>query len=432
MNLLASIPARHDDTLLYTTMFYHLTNTCDVALWGVAQLERIQKVLARAGVDQQAKCIEDIPQQERVLVLRADYLYEANVIEKLLKCPRAVLLSSAEKPVAVACCLPARLAAQAIALLSGDQNALMKDETIGRYTPQTLTGAYDPRLRKYDLAHVVNVNIKDRRIIENYLYDKSYKGITDLVTKWWWPAPARAAVRLCAQKNITPNSITSIGWLLTLLTGVAFYHGQFMAGLISAWMMTFLDTVDGKLARVTLQSSRIGHVMDHGLDIIHPPVWYWCWALGAGVSEAAFFGARLAVIDWLWIMLAAYIGGRLFEGLFQLLFNDISIFCWRPLDSYHRLITARRNPCLIVLSLALLLSDLQLGFVCVVIWSVFSTVLLAIRFLSACLARICRGPLQPWVAAVNPDDPHPGLATRLFTGYPAHKTIAPLLAASDR
>ena len=416
-------------------MFYHIINTCDVALWEVPQLERMQKVLAGAGVDQQAQCIEDIPQEEKVLVLRADYLYEANVIEKLIAYPRAILLSSCQKRLPVACCLPARLASRALSLLNENQHALMEDVTISRHTPQTLTGGYDPRLRKYDLAHVVNINIKDRRTIENYLYDKSYKGITDLVTKWWWPAPARAAVRLCAQNNITPNRVTGIGWLLALLTGVAFYYGQFASGLISAWLMTFLDTVDGKLARVTLQSSRIGHVMDHGLDIIHPPIWYWCWVLGLGAhqitGEIAFFGASLAVTDWLWIMLAAYVGGRLLEGLFQLLFNDISIFCWQPLDSYHRLITARRNPCLIILSLALMLSDPEAGFVCVVVWSVLSTVLLAIRFLSACLARIRKGRLQSWIAAADPDDPHACLTTRLFTGHPAHKTIAPLLAASD-
>ena len=41
--------------------------------------------------------------------------------------------------------------------------------------------------------------------------------------------------------------------------------------------MTFLDTVDGKLARVTLTSSPFGNVLDHSLDLIHPPFWYWAW-----------------------------------------------------------------------------------------------------------------------------------------------------------
>ena len=44
--------------------------------------------------------------------------------------------------------------------------------------------------------------------------------------------------------------------------------------------MTFLDTVDGKLARVTVTSSRVGHVLDHGVDLIHPPLWYIAWGLG--------------------------------------------------------------------------------------------------------------------------------------------------------
>ncbi len=46
------------------------------------------------------------------------------------------------------------------------------------------------------------------------------------------------------------------------------------------WLMTFLDTVDGKLARVTVTSSRLGDVLDHGLDIIHPPLWYIAWGVG--------------------------------------------------------------------------------------------------------------------------------------------------------
>jgi phosphatidylglycerophosphate synthase len=46
--------------------------------------------------------------------------------------------------------------------------------------------------------------------------------------------------------------------------------------------MTLLDTVDGKLARVTVASSKFGHVLDHGVDIVHPPFWYLAWGLGLG------------------------------------------------------------------------------------------------------------------------------------------------------
>ena len=61
------------------------------------------------------------------------------------------------------------------------------------------------------------------------------------------------------------------------------------------WLMTFLDTVDGKLARVTVTSSRIGDVLDHGLDIIHPPLWYIAW--GVGLPAGLAMRSRLAGID---------------------------------------------------------------------------------------------------------------------------------------
>ena len=33
-------------------------------------------------------------------------------------------------------------------------------------------------------------------------------------------------------------------------------------------------------ARLTFADSRLGNVLDHGLDIVHPPLWYAAWAAG--------------------------------------------------------------------------------------------------------------------------------------------------------
>ena len=407
-------------------MLYHIINTCDVTLWGVPQAERIRKVLAKASDFAEVTDINSITPEQNILLLRADYLYEANVIQKLVAQPEAMLLSSCDQKMPSAIWVAGGKVSQALKLLI-HQQAQFNIESIPNFTPQQLTGGYDPRLRKYDLAHVVHINDQDKTTIENYLYDKSYKGITDLVTKWWWPLPARSIVRKCAAANITPNMVTGFGWLLTIMSGFAFYYGELVLGLFAAWLMTFLDTVDGKLARVTLQSSKVGHLMDHGLDIIHPPIWYWCWAMGIGVSQITFMNFTLPVMDWVWVMLAAYIGGRIFEGMFQLFFNDISIFCWKPIDSFHRLVTARRNPCIILLTIAVIIADPQLGFMWVVAWSVISTIVLGSRFVYACIIRLMRGPLESWVQNINPDQSQPSLAVRLFTGYPAQKTIAPLL-----
>ena len=68
--------------------------------------------------------------------------------------------------------------------------------------------------------------------------------------------------------------------LILVIISFLFLNGHFIFGLVLGWIMTFLDTVDGKLARVTVTSSRVGHILDHGMDIIHPPIWYACWASG--------------------------------------------------------------------------------------------------------------------------------------------------------
>ena len=138
------------------------------------------------------------------------------------------------------------------------------------------------------------------------------------MTLWVWPLPARAATRWCSRRGITPNAVTVVSYLLTLLVVALWLLGFFAAGLVLAWAMTFLDTVDGKLARVTHASSRTGHVLDHGLDLVHPPIWWAAWAWGLAAGEPGF-GDHAAA---LWIVVGGYLAGRLLEGLFIVVFKN--------------------------------------------------------------------------------------------------------------
>ena len=131
------------------------------------------------------------------------------------------------------------------------------------------------------------INASNRADLESHLYGNAYKGVTDFVTKWWWPRPARVVVGWCASAGITPNMVTLLGLALMLMACWLFYTGFYAMGLLLGWIMTFLDTVDGKLARVTITSSKIGHVLDHGMDIVHPPFWYVFW--GLSLTQVAGF-----------------------------------------------------------------------------------------------------------------------------------------------
>ena len=110
----------------------------------------------------------------------------------------------------------------------------------------------------------------------------TYKGATDVVTKHLWPIPAFYTTRFLAPLGVTPNMVTLVATASVFVAFWLFLEGHYGWGLAGAWLMTFLDTVDGKLARTTLTSSKWGDILDHGIDLIHPPFWYVAWALGLG------------------------------------------------------------------------------------------------------------------------------------------------------
>ncbi len=158
--------------------------------------------------------------------------------------------------------------------------------------------------------------------------------------------------------------------------------------------MTYLDTVDGKLARVTINSSQFGHLYDHLIDLIHPPIWYIIW----GGSLIGFNGAMGLSLDQMsWAIVIAYISGRLVEGIFPLL-GSCEVFTWRPIDAWFRLITARRNPCMILLTLSLLAGRPDWGFIAVTFWTVLTTIILNLRLVYAAVIRLRNGPLSSWLS----------------------------------
>jgi phosphatidylglycerophosphate synthase len=243
--------------------------------------------------------------------------------------------------------------------------------------------------------------------IEKRLFGAAYKNITDLVTKWAWPVPAAAATRVLAQRRVHPNTITIASWILAIAAALLFAGGRFGLGLVAAWVMTFLDTVDGKLARVTLTSSRFGHVLDHGLDLIHPPFWYLAWGFGAsGGLDAATT-----------VVVIGYFVGRLLEGLFLLSF-EMETHCWKPIDSLFRTITARRNPNMILLTVGALAGAPDLGMVMVAIWTAVSIGFHVVRLLQAFVARARGEVIAPWDEALA-IEPRPTEDTETETGSAA-------------
>lgn len=369
-----------------------------VCIWGLTPVERLRRALRAAGVP-----VQDIysgppevtlPQGEQtpLLVCRSDYVFDERLVRALVT-SAATALATPDGTDVVAMHVPAAQVPTVIPLLRHGMPWLSLAPRIGLrlVSPADLVPAYTAALRKADPPYLLPVRRAEVVEIENRIFQAAYKGVTDLVTKWIWPRPARAVTRCLARARIHPNIVTVTSWILVIAVAVLFGMSWFGVGLVTAWLMTFLDTVDGKLARVTLTSSRIGHVLDHGLDILHPPFWYLAWAMGLPAHAVWLVPATLLTVG-------GYIVGRLLEGLFLLLFK-IEIHSWRPIDSAFRTVTARRNPNLFLLTVGTLAGRPDVGLVLVALWTACSIGFHTVRLLQA-LAQRWRGiPVTTWQEA---------------------------------
>jgi phosphatidylglycerophosphate synthase len=346
-------------------------------IWGMTGRARLERALRRAGapVDETGD-----------VLLRDDFIYDEVLIEALLARPGVALVT----PEGMAAAVHGGRNA-------GDEDSLRRGQIPAGLRPLdavALASSYNKSLRKRAAPYLLQIGSMPAVALERHMFNGAYKGVTDFVTKRVWPWPAFHVTRLCARFGIGPNLVTAVSLVFVLAAMALFWHAQFAAGLVCAWAMCFLDTVDGKLARVTLRSTPFGNVFDHGIDLIHPPFWYWAWyeGLNARAGEDATL-LHLALI----LIVAGYVGGRLQEGLFQLLFG-IEMHIWRPLDSAFREITARRNPNLFILTVATILGAPDRGFVAVAAWTAICFLFHTVRILQAVLAKAMGKAPVSWLS----------------------------------
>ena len=405
--------------------YIHVFDESPVQLWGLSSSLRIRREiewelsshkgkLPGLAPGQSIEFIDDLgqlPPEADVVLLRGDYLYDVRVLTGLIAAVDTLLQVDGEgSPVAVAAHTGAAAATRVRDHFSGNRQELPVKLDIK--TPDALVPQTNIRLKKAHAAFVLPISAGNSRALERHLFETAYKGITDLVTKWVWPNPARWVTRLCVRLGLRPNHVTAFSWVLAVLTGVLFYQGELVAGLLSGWLMTFLDTVDGKLARVTVTSSPLGNYFDHILDLLHPPFWYLAWGLGLASYAPALL--NVDVNTTIALIFIGYIAGRVVEGLFSGI-AKFGVYSWRPVDSFNRLITARRNPCLILLSVSLLPGRPDLGLEAVALWTLASSLFLVVRLAMGIFSRVTSGPLQSWLTEIDLTRSQQTLAARWFS-----------------
>jgi len=230
--------------------------------------------------------------------------------------------------------------------------------------------------------------------IERASYTGAYKGVTDILTKYLWPEWAFHLTRLAARWRLSPNMVTAISALFCVLATWAFWVGFYWIGLACGLFMMVLDTVDGKLARCTITSSWWGNIFDHGMDLIHPPFWWYAWGAGLvpygrPLPDAAFWWSIGAIVG-------GYVVQRLIEGAFIAWFG-IHIHVWRRFDSWFRLITARRNPNMPILAAFLAIGRPDWGLEAVAIWTIVSLGVHLVQLVQAVVLRVRGREIRSWL-----------------------------------
>lgn len=207
-----------------------------------------------------------------------------------------------------------------------------------------------------------------RRVLERQMFWENYKGSTDLLTRWVYPPLVWPLTRLCARFHIHPNVVTVLSIVLCFAAVPLWVEGQWLAGFICAYAMSVLDSVDGKVARLTLTDSKIGNTLDHGLDQVHPPFWYFAWAWGLGAREWSdpLFQAAIAFI-------ALYVADRLVLMVAKRRLKH-ALHSSTPLDERVRSIIARRNITMSVMAIALMFGLGAAGFYLVTAWQLATCV----------------------------------------------------------
>ena len=375
----------------------------NVRVFGLNAFERARRSLERAGVEDVRILREGsrppVDFEGRGIVVRGDRFYDERLIQGLVASTGVVLFDAPDDEPSEA--VAAVGDAASLASLGVPDSATSRARLpsgLRAVTPIDIAPGYNPALRKFDPPFVYRTRLDHVRETENRIFQSSYKGITDLLTKWVLPLPAREATRWLAQRGIKPNSVTAVSYLLVALATLLFASGWFATGLVAAFAMTFLDTVDGKLARCTLSSTRFGGALDHGLDLVHPPLWWIAWGYGlalagqlpasqidpsalassglasSGLASSGLAGWELVV----GIVVGGYVAGRLLEGVFLLAFKQ-EMFTWRPFDAHFRSVIARRNPNLLLLMAGTAAGRPDLGLIAVAAWTLVCLAVAAVR-----------------------------------------------------
>ena len=255
--------------------------------------------------------------------------------------------------------------------LYGLAEKLVAAGTVRPYGQDEFNG-FIRKLRRTIPYYMFRVETADKAAkVEKFMFWSNYKGSTDFFTRYVYPPLVWISVGPLARARVHPNAVTIFSIILALGAIPIWAIGDpwsFWTGFAMAYGMSVLDSVDGKLARLTFTDSRLGNFLDHGLDMVHPPFWYLSWAYGIGLATLGW-GSTLGIATIL--VMVFYVVDRLILKVYPTYFQR-AFHTHSKLDGRMRTFIARRNITLPMFILGYALGLATEAFYLIVAWQILT------------------------------------------------------------
>jgi phosphatidylglycerophosphate synthase len=218
----------------------------------------------------------------------------------------------------------------------------------------------------------------ERCVAERIILDAAQKGTLDFPA--YIHAPIETAiVSLICRTRITPNQVTIAGFILGCGATTAFALGRVGLGLLAALAFGIVDGLDGKLARVKIETTERGK-WEHHLDYLIESSWwagiaFHLWQ--SGQLRTAFYFLALLVASHL---LDEFVKRKAKMATGRLL-DDVALF-----DRAFRLIAARRNVYVWMLAAGFLLGVFPQSYAIICGWAAITAAVHLMRSVWICNA----------------------------------------------
>ena len=210
-----------------------------------------------------------------------------------------------------------------------------------------------------------------QRLAESVLYDGIQNGVLDFPALLHAPIETWIVRRLC-RTAIRPNHVTCVTLLLGLAVTLFLANGNLWPGTVFALAVGVLDGIDGKLARLKVETTELGkreHALDYALEL----TW---WTALAHYFSVHDLGAKS------WVLWLLFVGSDLIARAAKSVvkkktdrnLDDVSRF-----DRRFRLIAGRRNIYIWIFAAGLILGMPAVAFQLLCWWGVATAAVHVLR-----------------------------------------------------